>query len=161
MLVFILFIFLGVGGCGSFMNKQKNIFNNEDRLLESADSFTFSSKKGEISADQAVINFRGFSGVYTVWQMTSEYDISLNINVHGNISGKFKLIQTTEDRQLTTLWTGEKDDDITLKVPKGKSALKWVGQKSAGELTIQFDAQEGLVAEPQADLFKGGLFDDE
>ncbi|OZQ64200.1 hypothetical protein CA600_17460 [Paenibacillus sp. VTT E-133280] len=151
---------LWLGGCGGFASKQENVFNNENRLLEVGDSFTFSNKKGEINEEHAIIQYSGFSGVYTVWRMTSQEDISLKIKIQGNNKrGKFKLIQTIADQQLTTIWSGEKDEEVILNIPKGSSAIKWVGQKAAGELNIQLDTEDGLEVEPQADLFNGELFE--
>jgi hypothetical protein len=66
----------------------------------------------------------------------------LKIKIQGNNKrGKFKLIQTTADQQLTTIWSGEKDEEVILNIPKGSSAIKWVGQKAAGELNIQLDTK--------------------
>jgi hypothetical protein len=46
-----------LGGCGGFASKQENVFNNENRLLEVGDRFTFSNKKGEINEEHAIIQY--------------------------------------------------------------------------------------------------------
>ncbi|QSF44230.1 hypothetical protein [Paenibacillus tianjinensis] len=161
-LVLIMCTVLWIGGCGVFVNKQEKLFNNENRLLESGDSFTFENKVGEISSKEADFKFSGFSGVFTVWKINSQNNETITIKIEGSINrGKFKLIQTTEDHQLSTIWIGDKEGNITLEIPKGKSALKWVGKKAAGKIKLQFDPPQGLVADPQTDLFEGGFFEDE
>lgn len=153
-LVFIICTVLWIGGCGSFANTQAKVFNNDDQLLESGDSYTFENTVGEISVNEASFDFDGFSGVYTAWKINSPNNEAITIKIEGSINrGKFKLIQTTEDRQLTTVWNGEKEENITLEIPEGESALKWVGKKAAGKINIQLESPQGLVADPQTDLF--------
>jgi cell division protein YceG involved in septum cleavage len=153
-MILILTVLWFVVGCGDVTNKQSEIFDNQVRLMESADSYTFTKKTGDITNEQGVANFSGFSGVYTVWNLTSAYDVTTNLTISGKIErGNFKLIQITSDHQLVTLWEGGEDKDISISIPEGNSAIKWVGQNSAGHVSIQLEQLEGLEVQPQGDLF--------
>ncbi|MDU5947412.1 MAG: hypothetical protein E6Z15_10080, partial [Paenibacillus macerans] len=60
--------------------------------------------------------------------------------------------------EIHTLWEGEGDEEIELYLPKGSGAIKWVGQKASGKVTMQLEPQQGLEVTPQKELFEDDEF---
>ncbi|WP_157261263.1 hypothetical protein [Paenibacillus wynnii] len=150
--IILLLVLFCLGGCDS--GTQGVIFENEDRLKESGDSYSFSNKVGEITSEQGQVEFSGFSGVYTALYLNSTSDTTTQIMISGKIRrGDFKLIQITADHQLITLWEGEGNKDMSITVPAGEGSIKWVGRNAAGHITMKLVPQVGLEAQPHGDLF--------
>ena len=150
--IILLIVLLCLGGCGS--GNQGKIYENEDRLKESGDSYSFSNKVGEVTQEQGDVEFSGFSGVYTAWYLTSTSDTTTQIMISGKIKrGDFKLVQITADDQLITLWEGEGNKDMSITIPEGESSIKWVGRNAAGHITMKLKPQVGLEAQPHGDPF--------
>ncbi|MFF2017416.1 hypothetical protein [Paenibacillus sp. NPDC058177] len=154
----ILLIFI-VGGCGIGSNTQETIFNDNQRLMDSGDSYTFGSKTGKITEDHAEIKFSGFSGVYTVWSIMSDADVTTKINISGNAKNdKFKIIQVNENKELITLWKGEGATELTVSIPKGGSSIKWAGKHASGKVVMQLETNSEMRVASQKDLFEGDEF---
>ncbi|MFC3748318.1 hypothetical protein [Paenibacillus sp. GCM10012306] len=155
----IILLIFNVGGCGTGSNNQEKIFNDNKRLMDSGDSYTFSSKTGKITEDHAEIKFSGFSGVYTVWSITSDADVTTKININGNAKDdKFKIIQVNEYKELITLWNGEGATELTISIPKGSSAIKWAGKHASGKVMMELETKSEMKIASQKDLFEGDEF---
>ncbi|AWB43094.1 hypothetical protein DCC85_01830 [Paenibacillus sp. CAA11] len=131
-------------GCGAGESKM-SIYSDEERLTEEGDSYTFVDEEGEVTAERVRLKYRGFSGVYTPWHLSSTKDTTTTLQIEGKEKlGNFKLILVTADK-VETLWKGGKTKALTIQIPKGESMIRWVGQKSAGNLTMTLKGQEGLT----------------
>lgn len=139
-------------GCSATQNKM-SIYSNEERLIETEDNYTFVHKTGKITAKEGAVKFRGFTGLYSAWHLTSDSDRPLKIKITGRVKfGNFKLIHVTAGNKVETIWKGGKETEVTVSVPKGSSTLKWVGQKATGKITITLEPQEGLIVVPTTDF---------
>ncbi|WP_234414295.1 hypothetical protein [Paenibacillus sp. CAA11] len=135
--------------------KQSRIFNDEKRQVESGDSYTFGSKVGEVTNEKAEVSFSGFTGLYSMWDLTSSSELTTTLSISGNIQhGKFKLIEVTPDQQLVTLWEGDGDSKLSVKIPPGTTTIKWVGKRASGKLHLELAPQKGLQAELRTELLK-------
>ncbi len=145
--------------CSNGTAQQENIFNDEERLMDSGDSYTFAGKSGDVTEEEAYIKFSGFSGLHTIWHLNTASDVTTKISIRGNADrGKFKIIQVNGNSEIHTLWEGEGDEEIELYLPKGSGAIKWVGQKASGKVTMQLEPQQGLEVTPQKELFEDDEF---
>ncbi|WP_238332894.1 hypothetical protein, partial [Mannheimia haemolytica] len=50
--------------CSNGTAQQENIFNDEERLMDSGDSYTFAGKSGDVIEEEAYIKFSGFAGYF-------------------------------------------------------------------------------------------------
>ncbi|UMV47319.1 hypothetical protein LMZ02_28340 [Paenibacillus macerans] len=50
--------------CSNGTAQQENIFNDEERLMDSGDSYTFAGKSGDVTEEEAYIKFSGFAGYF-------------------------------------------------------------------------------------------------
>lgn len=152
-------LMLYLGGCDSRTMEQENIFNDDARMMDSGDSYSFGSKLGNVTEKEANIKFSSFSGLYTVWQLNATSDVTTKLSISGNAKrNKFKIIQVNGDSEIYTLWEGEGDKEIVLSIPKGNTAIKWVGKKTSGKVMMQLEPQQGLEVTPQKGLFEDDEF---
>lgn len=90
-LLFIVFII--VTGCNYINNTQNKIYNNDNTQLQQGDSYTFKDKLGEIEDEKVNINFTDFTGLYSIWDVTTSLEQTLSLSIKGNIKrGDFKII---------------------------------------------------------------------
>lgn len=124
-------------GCTAGQDKQK-IFDDNTAIVQDGDSYTFVNRNGSTDSDAAIaLTYTGFSGVQTIWTLevsaTSEVDYEYNSTVD---SGDFKVVFVTPEYKVVTLLSGTQQGVGTQELAPGKYAVKLVGRKTDGQLTL-------------------------
>lgn len=129
-------------GCGNTigMATSTNSYNNEKVLAKDSSSYNYWEKEGTADETSADINFF-FSGNDVIWKIDSEKDTDLQCSYDINISsGKFKIIEITDDKNIVTLWentdSSENSGNFPIHLSTGTSRIKIVGKKAQGTATL-------------------------
>lgn len=153
MLALLLIVFLG--GCDAMNNKQSKIYKDEVAQLQQGDSYTFGNKLGEIEDEKANISFTKFTGLYSLWDVTSSVEQTITLKITGNIQqGDFKIIAVTPDHKVVKIWEGEGDAEKSLEVHSGTTVIKWVGKRASGKLSLELAPQAEIQSKARSDLFE-------
>ena len=126
-----------LAGCAAGQDKQK-LFDDDAAIIQDGDSFTFVNRTGSTDSDEAIaLAYTGFSGVQTIWTMEvsapSEVDFEFNSTVD---AGEFKVVLVTPDKEVVTLLSGTQQGAATQELTPGKYAVKLVGRKAGGQLSL-------------------------
>lgn len=145
-----------LSACGDDKGK---LFQDVERQKDSGDSYSFVNSESEITAESADCKFSRFSGIYTVWEITSTAEAETKLRISGSTKAdKFKIIQVDENKELTVLWEGGEEKELDLKLPQGKSAIKFVGNKGSGKVHMDLEPQTGMEVNVTDDMFEGDPF---
>lgn len=151
----ILLIIVFLGGCDAMNNAQSKIYKDEKAQLKQGDSYTFGNKLGEIQDGKTNISFTGFTGLYSLWDVTSSVEQTVTLKITGSIQkGDFKIIAVTPDHKIIKIWEDEGDSDISLQVHPGTTVIKWVGKRASGKLNLELAPQTGIQSKARSDLFE-------
>lgn len=148
-----------LSACGGDKGK---LFYDEERQKEPGDSYSFVNSESEITAQSADCKFSRFSGIYTVWEITSSAGAKTKLRISGSTKAdKFKIIQVDDNKELTVLWEGGEEKELDLKLPQGKSLIKFVGNKGSGNVHMDLEPQTGMEVNVTDDMFEDDpLFND-
>ncbi|OAB45221.1 hypothetical protein [Paenibacillus glacialis] len=150
----LLLLILILSGCNTSSNSQIKIFDDNKRLAESGDTYTFSSNTGHISDSKANLKYAGFSGVYTIWKINSDGDVGTNMKVNvATKKGDFKIIHVTPDNIVNSivLEIDDKQQFESLHLSKGDHFIKVVGKNTSGSVDLEIELKKGLLVIPQGD----------
>lgn len=139
---FLLYSFLSLiivisSGCGVSEDK-KNIYSNNDIIVQEADSFSFRTRNDAGDSKEEVnIKYNGFYGADTIWIIEAEADEEIMLKYNSNVnSGDFKVVLINPKKEIENILEGTQQGDKTIKLTKGKYAIKIVGRNAKGEIKI-------------------------
>jgi len=62
---------MAITSCSFVTNYQKSIFDDENKIADEGDSYTYSTRQGKSAGNEANIKFASFSGMDTIFEITS------------------------------------------------------------------------------------------
>lgn len=151
-LAFILLSLFIISGCTFRSTKvvQEDVYTNNDRLMQQSDTFSYSnSSKNSRSEKELSLEFIRFSGVNTLWVVSSDTEQELKIDIDQQISdGKFKTIVVSHDNEnnkINVMSEGSqaKTASITLK-PSTEYRIKIVGSKAKGNIKMELSSENDI-----------------
>lgn len=151
-LAFILLSLFIISGCTFRSTKvvQEDVYTNNDRLMQQSDMFSYSnSSKNSRSEKELSLEFIRFSGVNTLWVVSSDTEQELKIDIDQQISdGKFKTIVVSHDNEnnkINVMSEGSqaKTASITLK-PSTEYRIKIVGSKAKGNIKMELSSEHDI-----------------
>lgn len=129
---------------------QEDVYTNNDRLVQQSDTFSYSnSEKKSRSEKELSLEFIMFSGVNTLWEVSSDTEQELKIDIDQQISdGKFKIIVVSHDNEnnkINVLSEGSQAEtaSITLK-PTTEYRIKIVGSKAKGNIKMELSSEQDV-----------------
>lgn len=134
-----------LGGC-SLGKNHKKIFDDKEKIVTTGDSYTYSVCKNYIKDTNGEIEFKGFSGSDTIWQMDGSGELSVEITGE-NESGDFKIAIVRLDDVILKemILDGTVDEEFKLQLEEGKYAFKLVGRDCKGNFNIKIDTTGNLT----------------
>jgi outer membrane lipoprotein-sorting protein len=152
-LAFILLSLFIISGCTFRSTKvvQEDVYTNNDRLMQQSDTFSYSnSSKNSRLEKELSLEFIMFSGVNTLWVVSSDTEQELKIDIDQQISdGKFKTIVVSDDkktREINVLNEGSSQGmsaSISIK-PNTKYYIKIVGSQAKGNIKMELSSENDI-----------------
>lgn len=140
-----------ITGCSPVTNHhrivdyQKNVFDDENKIVVQGDSYTYSTKKGKCIGNEADLKFASFSGMDTIFKITSDGQNDVVINFEAVITkGDFKVVLITPDDEVINILHGTKKGSETIALKEGTSRIKLVGKNANGKIRIKIVSEENV-----------------
>lgn len=139
-------------GCEA-TNYQKSIYNDNSKIAKVADTATVGRYiSNSLKKDTQNIKFGFFYGVKTFFILDSDEENTVKVNFESKIDGgKFKVVLVTPDKKVVDIFAQSKKGSATLKIPKGKSRIKIVGNNAKGKLTLTVKSDGDVNIEKPGD----------
>lgn len=120
---------------------QKNIYNNNDKIVEQGDSYTYRNRVGtHNSSDKIDLNYSGFSGDDTIWILNLHKDDEITFNYDSTVnSGDFKVVLINSQKQIENILEGTEQGNKTIKLTKGECRVKIVGRNAEGQVKLSIN----------------------
>lgn len=127
-------------GCESEMDKyQKEIINDNDKIINSDDSFNLFVYDNKSEKDDSVeVSFERFYGLKTIKTISLDEDKEINFNYECKVdSGEIKVVIIDEEKNIQVLVEGSESGEKSMKLKRGKNIIRMVGSDAKnGSITI-------------------------
>ncbi|NCC64972.1 MAG: hypothetical protein EOM15_09990 [Spirochaetia bacterium] len=140
----------------SISGYSPSLVENEDRMLETGDSYFYKNRDVTLSEGCVEYSFTRFCGLETVYRVRCEepQEISITINTDVN-TNRYKVVLVNDTLgQVLTLSQGSAETSQTLRLQPGRYRLKVVGYDADGFLHISLTVGQGV----EVDLCDESLF---
>ncbi|SHE80315.1 hypothetical protein SAMN02745195_01155 [Thermoanaerobacter uzonensis DSM 18761] len=123
--------------CSNISSYQKEIYNDNAKIINQGDSYTFLNRVGDIKDNNLKIVYSGFYGMETIWEVESEGKGTVTIKFDSKVDkGKFKLVFITPENKVINVFEQSGKGEKTIQTEKGKSRIKIVGNNAKGQIEI-------------------------
>lgn len=123
---------------------QKSIYDDNGKIVDSANSFSYANFTGSEESGMFKCSFR-FTGVDTFYELKSDEAVSVSINYNMKVSsGNLKLVIINPNNVVTVLQEGTGKEERKIEIIQGVSRLKIVGNDAIGKLQISVQSQENV-----------------
>jgi hypothetical protein len=131
----------------SACDERKNIYNNNNKILQDWDSYKYNSRIcTSNSRDETNIKYSGFSGDDTIYILESKEDGEVTFNFDSIVnSGDFKAVLINPQKEMENIFEGTESGNKTIKLVKGKYRFKIVGRNAKGEISISTNKNNYIV----------------
>lgn len=125
---------------------QKNIYNNNKKIAQQGDDYTYSRTSSENSNDKIDWNYSDFSGDDTVWILNSKEDCEITINYHSTVdNGKFKVVLANPKKEeVEDILEGTEEGNKTIKLSKEEYRIKIVGKNAEGQIKLSINENKNV-----------------
>ena len=121
---------------------QNSIFNDENKIIKEADSFSYGEKLGNVKGNKIDIKFNSFSGMDTICDIIADEESNVVFNFESIIEkGNFKVVVITPDDKIIDILNDTEEGSETILLKQGISKLKFIGKKSNGETKINVNSK--------------------
>lgn len=127
-------------GCTSGSRYQKSVFNDDDKIINGEDSYTYKKRIGNMVKDRIDMKFGTFTGIDTVNKIKAEKDDDIVIKFESKIDkGDFKVVLITPDDKIINILEGTSEGTKTIPIKKGLNRIRVVGKEAKGKVKIEID----------------------
>lgn len=138
---------IGIVFSYSECDERKNIYNNNNKIVQDWDSYKYSSRTctGNYK-DETNIKYSGFSGDDTIFilQLKEDGEVTFNFDSIVN-SGDFKAVLINPQKEMGNILEGTESGNKTIKLVKGKYRFKIIGRNAKGEISISINKNNYIV----------------
>ncbi|AKG34429.1 hypothetical protein [Paenibacillus durus] len=136
---------LVMASCGSIDDGKDKMYGSSADIVKEGDSFSYISRTGSTTARIADREFKGFSGMETIWTLDVEKKADLRIDYFLTVNkGEFKVMLVTSDDRAVTIVEGSGNGTTTVMLDKGRNRIKFVGARTAGKVEIHLQAGKAI-----------------
>lgn len=128
---------------------QKSIYNDNSKIVNSGDSYTFLTNTNDINGNTLTESFNKFTGMVTVYDLKTDEDSTIRVDFKSDISsGDFKIVLIDPNDNVTDILEKSDSLDQEIEISSGKSRIKIVGYNAKGNinLTVSSDNDVRIVA---------------
>lgn len=138
--VFLIFIIITITGCNSVTNYQNSVFDDEDKIVEDKDSYTYKKRIGKTVENEIDLKFSLFTGIETINRIKVNEEKEIIFTFQSTIDdGDFKVVLITPEDEIINILEGTSEGTESITLKKGTSKIKLVGKKAKGEVKINFE----------------------
>ena len=124
---------------------QKYIYNDDLKIMDQGDSYSFSYKEGICEGNTVDLKFK-FTGSNTLWDIETNNEAVINIDYSANISdGKFKVILITPENEIINVLEQSDSGKKEIKLKNGTSRIKMVALDAKGSLILNIEDNEQII----------------
>jgi len=118
------------------MNAHDKIYEDNGKIAESGDSYSYMKKEGTSSNNKSKLEFN-LSGMETLWEITTAEETVIDIEFTSDIErGNLKLVIISPDNVVQTIFEQSGSGTESISLEPGQSRIKIVGKSATG--TIEF-----------------------
>ena len=139
---------LMLSGCRYSDPYKLSFYDDNARIAQQGDSYTFSDRLGRTVANELALSFAGFTGKQTIWLIPAGQDCVLKLDLNNEITGgKFKVCLVDPNRQVSVISEGSQTGTINLNILKGENVLTIVGSRASGtvDMTLHYDSRAAII----------------
>lgn len=135
--VFLILIIITITGCNSVTNYQNSVFDDEDKIVEDKDSYTYKKRIGKTVENEIDLKFSSFTGIETINRIKVNEEKEIIFTFQSTIDdGDFKVVLITPEDEIINILEGTSEGTESITLKKGISKIKLVGKKAKGEVKI-------------------------
>lgn len=135
LIIYTVLVMLFFAGCSNIDSYQNSIYNDNMKISKQGDSFSFKDRIGTIEDNSLSLTFNAFYGKQTIWQLDSKEHSSIDLDIKVKVTnGKFKICLINNNKEVTVIAEGSKDEIISINVPTGNNYIAILGRNAAGEV---------------------------
>lgn len=144
-----LLLIVAMTGCAVIGQDKLNLFDDESKIAQDGDSYTFVNRQGLDDSDaenQVGVRYDGFTGDQTLWTLDVKEDTTAAFDIDSQIDrGEFKAVLVTPDQRVVIVASGNQQGLKSLSLTQGRYAFKIVGRKAGGQIKISIQDNPALV----------------
>ncbi len=145
-LLFLILVLTSLTTACSISAYQKSIYYDDSMIAQDIDSYIFTSQVGSTTHNESNMKYRNFIGMDTIWVIESDGDGSFTIEYDTNVNkGELKIVLITPDNEVRNILEQGQTGTIKMKVPRGKSRIKAVGNETEGEWLLKIKLEGDAV----------------
>ncbi len=141
-------ILLVLSGCRYSDPYRLSYYDDDARIAQQGDSYTFSDRLGRTVANELALSFTDFTGKQTIWVIPAGQDLSMELNLNNEITGgRFKVCLIDPNSQISVISEDSQKGIINLNIPKGENVLTIVGSRASGTvaMTLRYDSRAAII----------------
>lgn len=140
---FLLMCILLFVSCESSSDKeQKAIYNNNDKIINSKDSYNAFETKDNSNEDHIKFTYGTFYGLKTIKTISTNNDNEIDLKLTCKLaSGNFKVVLVDGEKNMQTLFEGNDNESKRVKLKKGENKIRIVGN-DAKNVDIDLEISE-------------------
>lgn len=148
-LPFLLFV---ITGCSPSQEKL-DIFDDEERIAEDGDSYSYDSRLGGVeSGSQMDVAYEGFTGCETIWNLETIKSVEVAFFLDSKVEkGDFKVVLISPEKEVDTIISGTRQEKLTIDFVEGRYLLKLVGRNATGQIRITIEPNQNVEVLQNAD----------
>lgn len=145
MLVSTLFVSCSLFPLKSNFSSSESYFDLPWVTLETED-YSFKARTGSPTGSSLALTFRGFSGEYSVWEITTEKDIEIDfaIIIGEHTKGSLKISLVSQDGDVETLIQDSGSFNKAVPLFAGTYKIVLVGLDATGGITMDMHVSDGV-----------------
>lgn len=123
-------------------NNRKSIYTDNSKIVALNDNYSYLYKRGINEKGYTNMSFK-FSGMETIWEISSKNDSTINIEFDSKIeSGKFKVVLIDPNDNVIKILEQSQEGRSKFDIKKGNSRIKVIGSDCKGKLKINITTNE-------------------
>lgn len=125
---------------------QKSIYNDNSKIVNSADSYTFLTNTNDINGNTLTESFNKFTGMVTVYDLKTNEDSTIKVDFKTDISsGNFKIVLIDPNDNVTDILEKSASVNKEIELPSGKSRIKIVGYNAKGNINLTVSSDNDVI----------------
>lgn len=145
MYLFVLLVIFNVRGCSNFSSYQREIFDDNNKIISQSDSYSFRNRVGRTLGNESNIEFSFFTGMETIWKINASEKEDIRIEYNSSISeGDFKIVLITPENEVINIISQSGEGNKIIQLNKGSSRFKIIGRDAKGEIEIKIEGGENI-----------------
>lgn len=123
--------------------------DDPDWISQVGDSYSYRLRNAVATEDSITIEFKGFNGRDTVWELTSCDNVSIpcELDIRDLHAMTFKIVLVHEDTaEISTIYRYGSEEQSSIELEPGRYTIKLIGHDAQGRIRMGLDVPPGVLA---------------